>query len=141
MIVSSSESDSMEGSEEGETSVDLEPWPDFLRRTAQLADAQLEHAGVSQWAIEWRRRKWKWAAELGDTNNLKWSATSTKWQPLVHSGGPCARRQARPKKRWDQDLVDFLRHELPDCAEEWREVAQNKLHWESMAEDFANFAA
>ena len=45
-------------------SVLLEPWAEFLKRTAQWTQQQLENAGLSQWTAQWKRKKWQWAAKL-----------------------------------------------------------------------------
>ena len=47
------------------------------------------------------------------------------------------RRKARPKKRWSQDLEDFLRLVLPGV--DWQEVAVEKERWRAMTENFATY--
>ena len=49
-----------------------------------------------------------WAAKLVESGVDKWSARATLWQSLLHSSVPCGRRQARPKKRWEQDVADYV---------------------------------
>ena len=107
----------------------LESWPDFLRRTAQWTDEQLGKAGLNNWVATWRSRKWKWAAQVAAESNRKWSAVATRWQPLLHSKCQCGRRQARPKKRWDQDFVEYLERALPGDARPWHELARDAQWW------------
>ena len=116
----------------------LEPWSDFLRRTAQWTDQQLKDAGLSQWTVQAKRRKWKWAAQLMDNAANKWSAIATQWQPLLHSSHPRCRRPARPKKRWEQDLVDYIKKVLPESGSFWQDAARDKNWWLGETERFAN---
>ena len=135
----SSETGSSNGVEEDGSSADLEPWQEFLERTAHWADEQLDNAGVNQWVTQWRRRKWKWAAKLMDVGNHKWSAAATTWQPLLHSSTPCGRRQARPRKRWSQDFEEYLAHAMPHENAQWYEIAKDGTRWLAMGDDFAMF--
>ena len=66
----------------------------------------------------------------------KWSAIATTWQPLLHSSRPRGRAQARPKKRWDEDIVSFLRQTLPDNHDHWITQAVNKLEWMKHIDEF-----
>ena len=136
----SSEAGSSNSVEEESSNVELEPWQDFLERTARWADEQLANAGVKQWITEWRLRKWTWAGKLMDAGNHKWSAVATTWQPLLHSSAPCGRRQARPRKRWAQDFEEYLAHAMPDESVQWQQVARDQERWLAMGTDFVTFA-
>ena len=48
---SSDASVSADTSDEGSDISNLEPWVDFLKRTAQWTDEQLKNAGLSQWTV------------------------------------------------------------------------------------------
>ena len=138
-INTSSESSHSTEDEEESVSTELETWQEFMKRTAQWADEQLERCGVTSWIDNWRRRKWKWAATLNEAGNSKWSAVASAWQPLTHSCTPCGRRQARPRRRWDQDYVDFLHSIDSDAATHWREIARNTEQWLLLQDDFVTF--
>ena len=114
----------------------LEPWPEFLKRTARWTEEQLKKAGQSEWIQTWRRRQWKWACKLVTEDAEKWSCIATTWQPRFHSSLPCGRAQSRPRKRWDQDIVDFLAIEFPDNCESWLLQAKNKVQWMEKVEKF-----
>ena len=66
-------------------------------------------------------------AEVLDKSNNKRSSVATKWKPLVHSSYLCGRRQARPKKRWEQDFTDYLRAAQPYETKHWHELAAERL--------------
>ncbi len=125
------------GDDESDTSY-LEPWADFLRRTAQWTDQQLENAGLCQWTVLWKRKKWQWAAKLMESGAEKWSTRATLWQPLLHSCCPRGRKQARPKKRWEHDLADYVEKRFPQDGKCWQELARDRDWWFSETERFAN---
>ena len=117
----------------------MEPWPDFMKRTARWTEEQIAEAGQSEWLDIWRRRQWRWASKLATTDAHKWSATASLWQPLLHSSHPQGRAQARPKKRWDQDIVTFLAEELQAPSPNWLEQAQDNEHWMQLVDRYAAF--
>ena len=135
---SSDASDSADTSEQGSDTSNLEPWVDFLKRTAQWTDEQLQNAGLSQWTVLWKKKKWQWAGKLMKDGVDKWSVRATLWQPLVHSNAPRGRRQARPKKRWEQDFVDYIKNVLPETSKSWHDLARDQEWWLADTEKFAN---
>ena len=138
---SSSTSDDEKEEDEGSEPKELEPWHVFLKRTARWTEDQLEQANLQQWTDQWRRKKWAWAAKLLDNENQKWSAVATKWQPLLHGSGLRGRRQARPKRRWEQDFVEYLQATFPNEEKHWQELAADMDWWGSHAEAFASWRA
>ena len=115
----------------------LEPWPDFLRRVAQWTEQQLANAGLSQWTVQWRRRKWRFASKLLDESHQKWSRDATLWQPFIHSSCPRGRRQARPRKRWEQDFLDYIAQQQPQETRHWHQLARDSAWWLANEERFA----
>ena len=138
-VPANSSNDSISGDVENDANeVDmLEPWPDFLRRTAQWTREQLGRAGLKQWIVQWRQKKWEWAAKLAMPGNDKWSAVATLWQPLIHSSCPRGRKQARPKKRWEEDIVDYLGKAYPEDGRPWHKVARDIEWWLSKTDEFS----
>ena len=140
-ISSSSSSTTDEDKEEGEENEakELEPWQVFLKRTARWTEDQLDKANLQQWTAQWRKRKWTWAAKLLERGNRKWSSIATMWQPLLHGSGPCGRRQARPKRRWEQDFLEYLQATCPNGAKHWQELAADRKWWVGHTEAFASW--
>ena len=78
----------------------LEPWHEFLKRTARWSEEQLKRAALKEWLETWRSRQWKYAAELVTTHAFKWNNKALDWCPLIHNTKPRGRKAGRPKKRW-----------------------------------------
>ena len=118
----------------------LEPWHEFLQRTARWTEEQLRKAGQKEWLAIWRTRQWNWARKLITDDAHKWSATAMQWQPLLHSTRPGERPQGRPRKRWEQDLVEFLVACRPHSNQTWQQLAARCDEWEELKETFVSYA-
>ena len=137
------ESCSEHSKEDGRSSYEeqevLEPWPEFLKRTAEAADRQAKNAGILEWSVACRRRKWKWAQGLLTTGNSKWSSVATSWKPTLHSSVPANRSRSRPKKRWTDDIELFIKKKFPEERRPWQELAKDLQWWRKSSEMYENF--
>ena len=119
-----------------ETSNGLEPWVEWIQRTTRQIEHQLETYKIDNWITKWRKRVWTWAARVASYDDFRWARRALEWCPATTS--PLCRRQARPRKRWDQDIVDFLVSTGYDtAATTWIHVAQDSKLWTSLADQFA----
>ena len=77
----------------------LEPWADFLRRSAKWVEEKLQAAGQNERLEIWQQRQTKWAERLSKGKE-RWSEIATVWKPFLHSGSRRGRAKARPRKTW-----------------------------------------
>ena len=109
---------------------EMEAWPEFLKRATGLVEDKLAGAGEEEWLTTWRRRQWRWAGGLVRHNQHKWSYAALKWNPLLHTRSVVTRKQARPRKRWADDLVNF------SDGGDWMTKAQDATAWTSLEEQW-----
>ena len=64
MPTSSDTNASADSSDHESESQEMKSWADFMKRTAKWTDEQLAKAGIRQGVVQWKRRKWQWAAKL-----------------------------------------------------------------------------
>ena len=104
------------------------------------------HGGTIIQMIRWRTRTNKsktntnevgWAGKLAQ-QGYKWSGTATLWEPLVHSSCKRGRSQARPCKRWRDDLDAFLRNHADAVAPGWHANAKETHKWRALSEEFVS---
>ena len=77
-------------------------------------DIKLEKLGIDSWDLQVRKRKWKWASKLQNTNDNRWSKVALNWNPLLHFDGNIQRayrKQSRPRSRWTDDFTKFASKE------------------------------
>ena len=87
---------------------DLEPWPSFLKRATRIAEDMIDKLGIEKWTVAQQKRKWRWASRVAHQTQDRWAHLVSKCQPEVHEKRCRGRRQARPRKRWDDDIAAFL---------------------------------
>ena len=86
----------------------MEPWQDFIRRCTHEAEALITSMGIEDWITQQRRMKWRWAQKLATVDTHKWSYYAITWEPALCPQHNAQRCQARPKKRWIDDITHFL---------------------------------
>ena len=135
---SSSDSDgAASNTTESERSGDsLEPWSDFLKRTARVVESQLEKVSMEDWITTWRRRQWRWAGKVVQSSEHKWTSAALAWQPPYDCSGCGVRAQARPRKRWGEEFQVFLDARYGGGVENWIDLAKEKGKWKELVEDF-----
>ena len=127
-------------SDDTETPEDnLEAWSDFLKRATRTAEDRLAAANQEEWIKLWRRRQWRWAGKLAGPNLNKWLQHAFRWCPPVHGRRGVYRAQARPLKRWDAYLQDFMvQHAL---GASWEQLARNTEGWAEYENCFGKWAS
>ena len=87
---------------------DMEPWPDFIKRTTRIAEETINKFAIEEWTVLLYNRNWRWASRIAYQSQSRWSHLATQWEPEIHDKRCKGRRQARPRKRWDDELKHFL---------------------------------
>ena len=78
-------------------------------------------AGQEDWLTMWRRKQWRWAGKLIQSQHHKWSYAALGWNPQLQNSSGAKRARKRPLKRWEDDLEKFT----PD----WRRLAADDTKW------------
>ena len=86
----------------------LEPWQDFIQRATRTAEEAKDKFGLADWVELYWRRKWRWSKRVASQSKNRWSYIITTWDPAADNQRRTGRKQARPKKRWDDDIQEFL---------------------------------
>ena len=93
---------------------DLEPWSDYIRRCTHEAERLIKDLSIDDWVSQHRRRKWRWAAKVATDTRDKWNLKAATWEPSLDRGYRARRRQARPQKRWSDDITEYLTNAYHD---------------------------
>jgi hypothetical protein len=114
----------------------LEPWVDWIKRAARVAEAQTEMAGIPDWAGEQLRRKYRMAGHFSRREDNRWATKVLYWVP---EGG--TRRRGHPEQRWTDDIDNFFNKLLEATPGEWRDIADDPAAWKSYEDEFVAFYA
>ena len=101
-----------------------EPWQDWLRRCTHEAEDHLKKLGAEDWVSMQRRRKWRWAQRVA-TDNDKWTWKALLWEPVLDRRFQARRQQGRPRKRWTDDITDYLTSLAPNTQQSQQHDTQH----------------
>ena len=123
-----------DGDEDEGSQYEMEPWIDFLKRATYLAEEQAQAAGLQEWLSSWRSKQWRWARKVVTDGRKKWSNTALQWNPQLHASRYSARAQARPKKKWTDDVQGYLSN--LGITQPWEDLAKIGEIWEDLEAGF-----
>ena len=112
-----------------------EPWVDFIKRATQTAEALAQRASVDDWAELYYARKWRWAHRVATQEGDRWSALVTDWDPASHDKRNAHRRHAGLRKRWNDDINEYLQSQHCSAAS----PIPSDSRWLDREEDFVKF--
>jgi len=114
----------------------VEPWPDWVKRTTHQVEDLLKKLGLEDWLTLWRRRHWRWARTVVTKHRHKWTSKALAWNPPSHSRRGGLRKQARPKKRWLNEIKTFCKDHATHSATSWETLAQDSEEWQRLENEF-----
>ena len=136
--------------ENHDTSIDLEPWVDWIRRCTHDAETRMKNLKLDDWVTMQRRRKWRWAHKLANATVDTWATTTLLWDPRQHTEHHPRRQTGRPKLRWTDDINSYLRQshhnsynaqvDEPRINNDylWMETAKDTKLWSQLEENYVS---
>ena len=103
---------------------DVESWVDWLRRTTHEAEDRLAKLNMDDWITIHRQKKLEWARKLAMEESITWAGRLAEWQPDHFT---YTRRQARPRRRWSDDICDSLKAIGVD--KDWMNALRDDAVW------------
>ena len=81
--------------------------------------------------------KWKLALRIATSPSERWLKKAAEWNPELSSRYRTNRAIGRPKKRWEDDINDFLKQNLEEKENEepLERKSQNNNIWINIAKD------
>ena len=104
-----------------------------MTHTAELAAAR---AGVRDWVVDQRRRKWQWAGHIARRCDGRWGRKALDWCP------DGCRSRGRPVTRWTDVVSVFFKVNLGSDIEPesyWKPQAMDRDIWNMLEQDFLEF--
>ena len=120
-----------------DTEAEMEQWKDFTQRATRCVEDRLRADGQEEWLATWRRRQWRYAGHLVRDNADKWSHQVLEWSPTTASRTGTYRTQARPRKRWHDELNSF--HKALAFNGCWQATAMKKEIWADVEDQYVEW--
>ena len=78
----------------------------------------------------------------------RWVVKAAEWNPELNTKYKTYRAVGRPRKRWEDEINDFLKHEETEPTSEddmknnntWIKVAKNRERWKAIESEYAETA-
>eukprot|EP00973_Karenia_brevis_P063705 8855275-Karenia_brevis.AAC.1 len=69
---------------------------------------------LDNWKEAYWKRKWLWAHRVAQHSDDRWTKRVAKWRPDLDAKRFALRSQARPRRRWDDQVQQVLTNHLED---------------------------
>ena len=133
--------------------IEEEDWIDYIRRSTADATDKTEHAMIRCWIKTHRKMKWKLALRIATSPSERWIKKAAEWNPELSSRYRTNKAIGRPKKRWEDDINDFLKQNLEEKENEeplerksqnnniWINIAKDRKEWTRLEEKYTRKCA
>ena len=89
-----------------------------------------------------QKMKWKLALRIATSPSERWLKKAAEWNPDMSSRFKTNRAIGRPRKRWEDDINDFLKQEFEENDNEnpIERSNQTNKNWINIAKDWRRWA-
>ena len=136
------ESDNDEEIDAAEIEVE-EDWIEYIKRSTNEAMEKMESEKIKCWDMTQRKMKWR---ETGSSPSERWLIKAAEWNPELNSKYRTNRSSGRPRKRWEDDINEFLKQvedETQNLTESsnqinknWINTAKDRGRWTLLEENY-----
>ena len=109
------------------TAIEEEECFEYIGRSTGEAMGKMENAKIRCWIKTRKRMKWRLALRIASPPSERWIVKAAEWNPELSSRNKIYRTIGRPRRRWEDDINEFLKLEENDtenCVE--RDTKYNK---------------
>ena len=122
--------------------IEEEDWIDYIKRSTVDALDKMERAKIRCWNRTHKKMKWKLALRIATSPSERWLKKAAEWNPELSSRCRTNRAIGRPRKRWEDDINDFLKQILEEKEKEEpiERKIQNNNNWINTAKVWKKWA-
>ena len=95
-----------------------------------------------------QKMKWKFALRIATSPSERWLNKAAEWNPELSSRYRTNRATGRPRKRWEDDINEFLKQEFEEIEnpiesnnqtnKTWINIAKDRRRWALLEENLHN---
>ena len=122
--------------EEIDATENEEDWIEFIKRSTKEAEEHMEKLKIPCWIEVHRRTKWRKARRIVFVNEQRWNRRVFDWHPGLDTSIKTRRQEGRPKRRWEDDLNEFLK--IEETQEKTKYDLTHNNTWMSEAKNAKN---
>ena len=119
-----------------------EDWIEYIKRSTADALDKMERAKIRCWNRTHKKKKLKLALRIATSPSERWLKKAAEWNPDLSSRYRTNRAIGRPRKRWEDDINDFLKQVLEEKENEdpIERRIQTNSNWINIAKDWRRWA-
>ena len=109
---------------------------EHIKRSTNEAMEKMENEKMRCWKMTQRKVKWRLAMRIATSPNERWLIKAVDWNPELSSKYRINISIGRPRKRWEDDINEFLKQELRTRLKNLTESSNHiNENWISIAKD------
>ena len=122
--------------------IEEEDWIEYIKRSTADAFGQDGTCKDSMLEQDTQKMKWKLALRIATSPCERWLKKAAEWNPDLSSRNKTNRAIGRPRKRWEDDINDFLKQVLEEKENEdpIERSNQTNKNWINIAKDWRRWA-
>ena len=113
------------------------------KRSTKEAEEHMEKQKIPCWIETHRRLKWRMARRIDSLHEKRWTKRIFDWHPGLDTRIKTRRQAGRPKRRWEDDLNEFLKAEetqvktiRPDEQKQLDDRSKKYKEWKEKEDTF-----
>ena len=122
------------------TVIEEEDRIEYIKRSTEDAMDKMECAKIRCWNRTHKKMKWKLALRIATSPSERWLKKAAEWNPDLSSRYRTNRAIGRPRKRWEDDINDFLKQEFEENENPIERSNQTNKTWINIATDRRRWA-
>ena len=122
------------------TSIEEEDWIEYIKRSTEEAIEKMESAKIRCWNKTHQKMKWKLALRIATSPSDRWLRKAADWNPELSTRYRTNTAIGRPRRRWEDDINEFLKLELEDTEDPIESNSQTNKTWINIAKDRGKWA-
>ena len=128
------------------TEIEEEDWVDYTNRSTNEAIEKMGKEKIRCWNKTHKKMKWTLALRIATSPSERWLIKAAEWNPELSSKYRTNRAIGRPRKRWEDDINEFLKQfegETENLTESsnhinknWINTAKDRGRWALLEENY-----
>ena len=92
-----------------DTTEQEEDWIEYIKRSTKEAEEYMKKMKIPCWIETHKRLKWRMASRIASLPEERWTRKVFDWHPGLDNKIKTRRLVGRPKRRWEDDINEFIK--------------------------------
>ena len=112
-----------------------EEWVEYIERSTIDVVEKMDNEKIRCWKTTQRKMTWRLALRIATSPSERWLIKAAEWNPELSSKYRTNRAIGRPRKRWEDDIDEFLKQTEDETENQTESSNQINKTWINTAKD------